>query len=81
MCVCARAPAPPSVRELQQDARESNQADLSEVDPEENSAEFMGILIKVDPRRPSTNFVCSPPRPLACLTRVISIVASSGDYF
>lgn len=37
----------PSVRELQQDARELNQADLPEVDPEENSAEFMGILIKV----------------------------------
>lgn len=35
------------VRELQQDVRELNQADLSEVDPEENSAEFMGILIKV----------------------------------
>lgn len=30
-----------------QDLRELNQADLSEVDPEENSAEFMGILIKV----------------------------------
>lgn len=37
----------PSVRELQPDARELNQADLPEVDPEENSAEFMGILIKV----------------------------------
>lgn len=37
----------PSVRELQQDVRELNQADLPEVDPEENSAEFMGILIKV----------------------------------
>lgn len=35
------------VRELQQDVRELNQADLPEVDPEENSAEFMGILIKV----------------------------------
>lgn len=35
------------VRELQQDARELSQADLPEVDPEENSAEFMGILIKV----------------------------------
>ncbi|KAM6895488.1 exocyst complex component 4 [Xenentodon cancila] len=29
-----------------QDVWELNQADLSEVDPEENSAEFMGILIK-----------------------------------
>lgn len=38
---------PPLVRELQQDMRELNQADLSEVDPEENSAEFMGILIRV----------------------------------
>lgn len=38
---------PSLVRELQQDVRELNQADLSEVDPEENSAEFMGILIKV----------------------------------
>uniref|UniRef100_A0A8D0AWX0 Exocyst complex component Sec8 n=1 Tax=Sander lucioperca TaxID=283035 RepID=A0A8D0AWX0_SANLU len=28
------------------DVRELNQAELSEVDPEENSAEFMGILIK-----------------------------------
>lgn len=36
-----------SVRELQPDARELNQAELPEVDPEENSAEFMGILIKV----------------------------------
>lgn len=35
------------VHELQQDIRELSQADLSEVDPEENSAEFMGILIKV----------------------------------
>lgn len=35
------------VRELQQDVRELNQADLLEVDPEENSAGFMGILIKV----------------------------------
>ncbi|XP_013860253.1 exocyst complex component 4 [Austrofundulus limnaeus] len=35
-----------SVHELQQDIRELSQADLSEVDPEENSAEFMGILIK-----------------------------------
>ena len=35
------------VRELQQDNRELNQAELSEVDPEENSAEFMGILIRV----------------------------------
>ncbi len=35
------------VRELQQDGRELNQADVPEVDPEENSAEFMGILIKV----------------------------------
>ncbi|XP_028304846.1 exocyst complex component 4 isoform X1 [Gouania willdenowi] len=33
-----------SVRELQQDTRE--QTELPEVDPEENSAEFMGILIK-----------------------------------
>ncbi|KAL6116790.1 exoc4 [Pungitius sinensis] len=39
-------PGSSSVRELQQEARESNHADLSEVDPEENSAEFMGILIK-----------------------------------
>ncbi|KAI4802758.1 hypothetical protein KUCAC02_006334, partial [Chaenocephalus aceratus] len=30
----------------EQDVRELNQADLTEVDPEENSAEFMGILIK-----------------------------------
>lgn len=37
------------VRELQQDARELNQGDVPEVDPEENSAEFMGILIKVHP--------------------------------
>lgn len=35
------------MRELQQDIRDLSQADLSEVDPEENSAEFMGILIKV----------------------------------
>lgn len=35
------------VRELQQDMRELNQADPPEVDPEENSAEFMGILIRV----------------------------------
>lgn len=39
-----------SAREPQQDARESNQAELPEVDPEENSAEFMGILIKVGAR-------------------------------
>uniref|UniRef100_A0A7N8YHG6 Exocyst complex component Sec8 n=1 Tax=Mastacembelus armatus TaxID=205130 RepID=A0A7N8YHG6_9TELE len=39
-------PGSSSVRELQQDVRELNQADLPEVDPEENSAEFMGILIK-----------------------------------
>ncbi|XP_017270391.1 exocyst complex component 4 isoform X2 [Kryptolebias marmoratus] len=39
-------PGSSSVRELQQDIRELSQADLSEVDPEENSAEFMGILIK-----------------------------------
>nr|XP_061815877.1 exocyst complex component 4-like [Nerophis lumbriciformis] len=38
-------PGSGSVRELQQDVRE-NQLDLPEVDPEENSAEFMGILIK-----------------------------------
>lgn len=38
---------PSLVRELQQDTRELNQTDLPEVDPEENSAEFMGILIKV----------------------------------
>lgn len=37
----------PPGRELQQDGRELNQTDLPEVDPEENSAEFMGILIKV----------------------------------
>lgn len=37
----------PPVREMQQDGRDLNQADLPEVDPEENSAEFMGILIKV----------------------------------
>lgn len=42
--------ASPSVRELQQDIRDLNQADLPEVDPEENSAEFMGILIKVHTR-------------------------------
>lgn len=36
-----------SVREMQPDVRELNQAELPEVDPEENSAEFMGILIKV----------------------------------
>ena len=30
-----------------EDGREPNQADLPEVDPEENSQEFMGILIKV----------------------------------
>lgn len=34
----------------EQDVRELNQADLTEVDPEENSAEFMGILIKVHTR-------------------------------
>uniref|UniRef100_A0A8C6P6K7 Exocyst complex component Sec8 n=1 Tax=Nothobranchius furzeri TaxID=105023 RepID=A0A8C6P6K7_NOTFU len=39
-------PGSSSVRELQQDIRELSQADLSEVDPEENSAEFMGILIR-----------------------------------
>ncbi|XP_077449980.1 exocyst complex component 4 isoform X2 [Stigmatopora argus] len=39
-------PGSSSARELQQDLRESNQLDLPEVDPEENSAEFMGILIK-----------------------------------
>lgn len=43
MCMCTS----PLVRELQQDVRELNQSDLPEVDPEENSAEFMGILIKV----------------------------------
>lgn len=37
-----------SVREMQLDVRDLNQTDLPEVDPEENSAEFMGILIKVD---------------------------------
>lgn len=36
-----------SVRELQQDVRELSLAELPEMDPEENSAEFMGILIKV----------------------------------
>ncbi|KAF6733897.1 Exocyst complex component 4 [Oryzias melastigma] len=39
-------PGSSSVREMQQDAKELNQADLPEVDPEENSAEFMGILIR-----------------------------------
>ncbi|XP_043964365.1 exocyst complex component 4 isoform X1 [Gambusia affinis] len=39
-------PGSSSVRELQQDIRDLSQVDLSEVDPEENSAEFMGILIK-----------------------------------
>uniref|UniRef100_A0A3Q1J3L4 Exocyst complex component Sec8 n=2 Tax=Anabas testudineus TaxID=64144 RepID=A0A3Q1J3L4_ANATE len=39
-------PGSSSVRELQQDMRELNQTDLSEADPEENSAKFMGILIK-----------------------------------
>ncbi|XP_003972920.2 exocyst complex component 4 [Takifugu rubripes] len=39
-------PGSSSVRELQPDVRELNQAELPEVDPEENSAEFMGILIK-----------------------------------
>ncbi|KAM9705601.1 exocyst complex component 4 [Menidia menidia] len=39
-------PGSGSVRELQQDIRELSQAELSEVDPEENSAEFMGILIR-----------------------------------
>ncbi|XP_077565639.1 exocyst complex component 4 [Stigmatopora nigra] len=39
-------PGSSCARELQQDLRESNQLDLPEVDPEENSAEFMGILIK-----------------------------------
>ncbi|KAM9771610.1 exocyst complex component 4 [Syngnathus typhle] len=39
-------PGSSSVRDFQQDVRESNQLDLPEVDPEENSAEFMGILIK-----------------------------------
>uniref|UniRef100_A0AAQ5ZVL1 Exocyst complex component Sec8 n=1 Tax=Amphiprion ocellaris TaxID=80972 RepID=A0AAQ5ZVL1_AMPOC len=39
-------PGSGSVRELQQDMRELSQADLPEVDPEENSAEFMGILIR-----------------------------------
>lgn len=43
LCMCVLC----LVRELQQDVRELNQADLPEVDPEENSAEFMGILIKV----------------------------------
>uniref|UniRef100_A0A8C2Z9X6 Exocyst complex component Sec8 n=1 Tax=Cyclopterus lumpus TaxID=8103 RepID=A0A8C2Z9X6_CYCLU len=36
----------PGLRELQLEVRDLNQADLPEVDPEENSAEFMGILIK-----------------------------------
>lgn len=31
---------------VQQDSREMNQGDIPEVDPEENSPEFMGILIK-----------------------------------
>lgn len=31
---------------VQQDSREMNQGDVPEVDPEENSPEFMGILIK-----------------------------------
>lgn len=35
------------VHELQQDIRDLNQSDLTEGDPEENSAEFMGILIRV----------------------------------
>lgn len=39
-------PGSSSVRELQQDVRELSLAELPEVDPEENSAEFMGILIK-----------------------------------
>ncbi|XP_011489439.1 exocyst complex component 4 [Oryzias latipes] len=39
-------PGSSSVREMQQDTKELNQADLPEVDPEENSAEFMGILIR-----------------------------------
>uniref|UniRef100_A0A8C7Z0N8 Exocyst complex component Sec8 n=1 Tax=Oryzias sinensis TaxID=183150 RepID=A0A8C7Z0N8_9TELE len=39
-------PGSNSVREMQQDTKELNQADLPEVDPEENSAEFMGILIR-----------------------------------
>ncbi|CAF95972.1 unnamed protein product [Tetraodon nigroviridis] len=39
-------PGSSSVRELQQDVKEFSLAELPEVDPEENSAEFMGILIK-----------------------------------
>ncbi|XP_056132573.1 exocyst complex component 4 isoform X2 [Lampris incognitus] len=39
-------PGTSSVRELQQEVRDLNQTDLPEADPEENSAEFMGILIK-----------------------------------
>ncbi|XP_030575678.1 exocyst complex component 4 isoform X2 [Archocentrus centrarchus] len=40
------APGSSSVHELQQDMRDLNQSDLTEGDPEENTAEFMGILIK-----------------------------------
>ncbi|CAL1569001.1 unnamed protein product [Knipowitschia caucasica] len=36
----------PGSSSVQQDGRELHQGDLPEVDPEENSAEFMGILIK-----------------------------------
>ncbi|XP_006780776.1 exocyst complex component 4 [Neolamprologus brichardi] len=39
-------PGSSSVHELQQDIRDLNQSDLTEGDPEENSAEFMGILIR-----------------------------------
>uniref|UniRef100_A0AAX7T755 Exocyst complex component Sec8 n=1 Tax=Astatotilapia calliptera TaxID=8154 RepID=A0AAX7T755_ASTCA len=43
-CVCMGIPL--IVHELQQDIRDLNQSDLTEGDPEENSAEFMGILIR-----------------------------------
>ncbi|XP_072309676.1 exocyst complex component 4 [Eucyclogobius newberryi] len=36
----------PGSGSVQQDGREMNQGDVPDVDPEENSAEFMGILIK-----------------------------------
>ncbi|CAG5927556.1 unnamed protein product, partial [Menidia menidia] len=47
-CVGSRQPVNPTQAFgfISQDIRELSQAELSEVDPEENSAEFMGILIR-----------------------------------
>lgn len=70
----------------EQDVRELHQADLSEVDPEENSAKFMGILIKVQ-SKPYMNITENDTRFTVNLNtsemvkHFCSMLFCSGHYF